>query len=347
MEQEECGRKRQLVREEGTSGWPALSLDGPIDWSVLDLVYVRGTLGPCVDRTTPAVRPTPRHRRTLMPYTAEISRAHPACFVFLIDQSGSMGDLFGSGEGSIRKADGVADAVNRALQNLCVRCAREEGVRNFFHLAVLGYGQGVRPAFSGALSGRELIPIKDIAENPAKVESRTKKVPDGAGGLVEQTVKFPIWFEPTVTGDTPMCAALYRATDIVKGWIDQHPNDFPPIVLNITDGESTDGDPSALATTLRSLASSDGEALLFNLHLSSQRAAPVEFPSDESRLPDDFARMLFRMSSPLPGPFLGPAREEKIPVTEGSRGFAFNADLSAVVKFLNIGTRPSGLSQAR
>jgi hypothetical protein len=282
-----------------------------------------------------------------MPYTAEISRAHPACFIFMIDQSGSMADALGSGEGGVRKADAAADAINRTLQNLCVRCAREEGVRNFFSLTVLGYSQGVRPAFSGALAGREVIPIREVAENPAKVDTRTKRVPDGAGGLVEQTVRFPIWFEPVTNGDTPMCAAFYKATELAKAWIDQHPNDFPPVVLNFTDGESSDGDPSALATSLRSLASSDGETLLFNLHLSSHRASPIEFPSDESRLPDSYSKLLFHMSSPLPPLFLSAAREEKIPVTDGARGFVFNADLASVVKFLNIGTRPGGTTQGK
>ena len=41
-------------------------------------------------------------------YTAEISRANPSCFVFLIDQSGSMAEpIAGSVEGK-RKCDSVA-----------------------------------------------------------------------------------------------------------------------------------------------------------------------------------------------------------------------------------------------
>lgn len=282
-----------------------------------------------------------------MPYTAEISRAQPACFIFLIDQSGSMGDQIGSGEGGVRKADAAADAINRTLQNLCVRCAREEGVRNFFSITVLGYSQGVRPAFGGPLAGKELIPISEVAEHPARVDTRTKRVPDGAGGLVEQSVRFPIWFEPVTNGDTPMCAAFYKAAEVAKSWIDQHPNGFPPIVMNFTDGESSDGDPSALASTLRTLSSGDGATLLFNLHLSSHRASPVEFPSDESRLPDSYAKLLFQMSSPLPPLFLSFAREERLPVSDGARGFVFNADLASVVKFLNIGTRPGGSAQGR
>jgi hypothetical protein len=56
---------------------------------------------------------------------AEISRTNPSCFLFLIDQSGSMTDLFP--DKPTRKADGVATAINGLLQNLVLRCAKEEG----------------------------------------------------------------------------------------------------------------------------------------------------------------------------------------------------------------------------
>ena len=105
------------------------------------------------------------------------------------------------------------------------------------------------------------------------------------------------------------------------------------------DGESTDGDPTSAAASIRTLQSADGQVLLFNLHLSSQRSAPIEFPSDDSRLPDDFARLLFRMSSELPPKLVAAARADGFVVRPGSRGVVFNADLVAVVRFLDIGTR--------
>ena len=71
-----------------------------------------------------------------MPYIAEISRGNPSCFLFLIDQSGSMRDPFGV-DPSKRKADGVADAINRLLQNLAIKCAKMEGVRDYYHVGVL------------------------------------------------------------------------------------------------------------------------------------------------------------------------------------------------------------------
>lgn len=55
-----------------------------------------------------------------MAYSAEISRTNPTCFLFLIDQSGSMSDPLG-GQSVVRKAGGVADAINKLLQNLIIK----------------------------------------------------------------------------------------------------------------------------------------------------------------------------------------------------------------------------------
>lgn len=278
-----------------------------------------------------------------MAYSAEISRTTPSCLLFLIDQSGSMADPFGTGEAGRKKADGVADAINRLLQNLVIKCAKAEGVRDYYHVGVIGYGDRVGPAFGGALAGQELTPISAVASAPLRVEERSRKIDDGAGGLIEQKVKFPVWFDPLAHGGTPMCEALTRATTIVDGWLAQHPDCFPPIIVNISDGEATDGDPSIPADALRRLSSSDGNVLLLNLHLSSQTAAPTEFPASADQLADDYARALFAMSSPLPDYMRAIAQQEGFAVGDTARGFVFNADIVAVIRFLDIGTRPSNL----
>jgi hypothetical protein len=56
-------------------------------------------------------------------------------------------------------------------------------------------------------------------------------------------------------------------------------------------------------------------------------------------LPDKFARLLFRMSSPLPPRLAASARGDGFTIGPGARGFVFNADLVAVIRFLDIGTR--------
>lgn len=277
-----------------------------------------------------------------MAYNSEISRSNPTCFLFLIDQSGSMADPWGSDKNK-KKADELAVIINRLLRELCIGCARSEGIRDYFHVGVIGYGSQVRPAFSGLLAGRELVPISEVAEKPDRIEERAKKIDDGAGGLTSQIIKFPIWLDPVANGGTSMCLALDRAYGIIERWLVQYPDCFPPIVINITDGESTDGDPSAKARALTGLSSSDGNVLLFNIHLSSQGVQPVMFPDSAQGLPDEFAGLLFSMSSTLPEGMRRHAEQEDFKVSASSRGFVFNADIVGVIRFLEIGTRPSNL----
>jgi hypothetical protein len=272
-----------------------------------------------------------------MPYAAEISRTNPTCFLFLIDQSKSMrGPIAGQGK---KKAEAVADSINNLLYTLVLRCVWGQAVLDRFYVGVIGYGEQVGPALGGALTGRDLVPISELARNPLRVEQRTQQVDDGMGGTVTQTIKFPVWFEPVADGKTPMTGAFDRACMILAGFIAEHPMCFPPLVINLTDGEATDGNPEVPATRLRNLASDDGNVLLFNVHLSSRSQAPLEYPDDEAGLPDDAARRLFSLSSCLPVPMWTPARQAGIHVTAGTRGFVFNADLASVIRFLDIGTR--------
>lgn len=273
-----------------------------------------------------------------MPYSADISRSNPSCFLFLLDQSRSMAAPFGGGPGTKKKADGVADAINRLLNALVLRCAKTEGIRDYYHIGVIGYGAQVGPALGGALAGRSLVPISQLANNPLRIEQRTRHLDDGAGGVMQQSFKFPIWFEPLANGKTPMCAALDQAWNIVNNFLMQWPASYPPMVINITDGEATDGDPEAHAGMIGNLAGDDGNVLLFNVHISSSPGRPIEFPDREAGLPDDFSRRLFRMSSQLPPPLRDAAQHEGFPVGEQTRGFVFNADLVSMVRFLNIGT---------
>ena len=273
-----------------------------------------------------------------MPYTAELSRNNPTALIFLIDQSSSMAEPFGA-QPEKPKAEGVADGINRLLQNLVLKCAKGDGIRNYFHVGVIGYGGRVVWALGGKLVGQKLVPVSVIATNPLRVDQRTRKVDDGAGGLVEQTLKFPVWFEPIAGGRTPMCQAITEATAALEEFISQFPRAFPPLVINISDGKATDGNPEVPASKLQNLSTADGNVLIFNAHLSSQATRPIEFPSSEAELPDPDALMLFKISSVLPPKLRAAAQGEGFRVNENTRGFVFNADLVSVLRFLDIGTR--------
>src|SRR6185437_3372252 len=191
----------------------------------------------------------------------------------------------------------------------------------YFHLGVIGYGAGVGWAFSGPLAGKGLVPISEVANSPARIDERTKKVDDGAGGLVDQNIKFPVWFDPVANNGTPMCAALEPAFNAAQEWINNHGDSFPPIVMNITDGEGNDGDPRQNAAKIRALACKDGNALLLNLHVSIHEGAAIEFPDTDAALPSDYAKQLFEMSSILPEYMRKAAAQEQYKVTDQSRGY--------------------------
>lgn len=278
-----------------------------------------------------------------MSYTAEISRNSPTCFLLLVDQSYSMTESVGGTPG-VQKAAFVADALNKTLQNLAMASSKLTGtemeIRDYFHIGVIGYGLNVGPAFVGPLSGKELVPLSEVGYNPARIEVRQRKVPDGAGGIITEDVRFPIWFDAVANGATPMCQAFSLAYSILEPWIADHPDAFPPIVLNVTDGQPTDGDPRQIAAHLRSLETSDGNVQIFNMHVSALNASPLCFPNSAQQLPaDQYAHMMFDMSSSITT-FAWEMAQQYYPGTErDARGFVFNAGIEDIIHFFDIGTR--------
>lgn len=271
-----------------------------------------------------------------MEYSAEISRRAPTAFVLLIDQSGSMAEPFGL-DASRSKAEFVADVVNKWIDTLVLRCSKGTEVRHYFDIAVLGYGGSVRSALPSIRNG--FSPIAAFADQPLRIEDRTRTVDDGAGGVVETRVKFRVWVDPRAESDTPMTAALAEAEALTSSWVREHSSSYPPTVLNISDGQPTDGDPRTIASRIHNLATDDGNVLLLNCHISGWGGVPTIYPSSATGLPDPQAEMLFEMSSELPDRIVEAARGAGYPISHGARGLGYQADAAALIKFLEIGTR--------
>lgn len=274
-----------------------------------------------------------------MPYSIRITSTSPACFIFLLDQSNSMSQPAASAPGK-SLAEGLADAVNRVLRNICLKCVSgNQGLKDRFYVGLIRYGKTTGPALSGPLAEKALVGVSELNSHPLRMVESVEKVKAPSGQMVDRKLKWPVWIDPVAEGQTPMGAALELATDVAGRFVTQFPECYPPIVLNITDGMPSDCDPRPIAKKLCSIASTDGSALLFNLHISAAATGSIQYPATESEAWEKGARLLFRMSSPLPATMLAFAKQQGFPVEPGARGFGYNADLSNVVQFLDIGTQ--------
>ena len=296
-----------------------------------------------------------------MPYTAEISRASPACFLFLVIQCMGMKDPMEIGGCEYqRKGEVAADAVNRIVDTLSQRCSSGMDVRDYFHVGILGFtSEGAffnsdklmnTYTLPGTKPERPFLPISQVVE-VAEIQERKVKENYGDGEIVEVTRRMPVWLRHYDKGNwDPMRAMLGFVTPSLANWIDSHPDSYPPIVVIICDGWASDGDPLEDALTMKNLRTKDGNALLFIVHLSNNDdSRPTLFPSREDGLQSlgegqDDSKLMFRMTSVLPEGSRKAAADLGFAVDEESRGFVLNADAVSLAQFLDIGTRgPSNL----
>jgi len=270
--------------------------------------------------------PGPRVRPA---YSAAISRVRPTLVLFLLDRSGSMDAAYSGGR---TRAEYLSRVVDSAIAELAVRCNKAGGLRDYFHLAALGYGDDrVESAFGGVLAGPDWQPVSRVAANPYAVDRDA-----GSGPR-------PRWIEPRASGGTPMREAFERACRLVAAWCDAHPDSYPPTVINVTDGEPTDGSPEDAAAILRRLHTDDGETLLFNLHVAGEGRRETIFPADEREV-EPSGRQLFRMSSEFPPHLRDGAEASGFALPEGARFFAYGAGAELATRFLDLGTRPARMA---
>jgi hypothetical protein len=286
-----------------------------------------------------------------MPYKQRWESTKPGCLIFLLDQSGSMSDPFGStqiGAGK-RKCDMVATILNSFLNELIITntIAQSDNttiVKPRADVAVIGYeGDFVGSALGGMLGSMDFVSLPDLLNNPLDIERRVKKEMDDTGQIVELPVPFPVWVKPVAGAGTPMCAALRHAHYLAQEWADGHMDHYPPVIINVTDGMATDGDPMPIAQDIGQISTDDGQALLFNVHITDLNTPSVWYPASVEELPNDrYARSLFFMSGLIPE-----TSQERLqqmqgrPILSGARGLIFNGDAASVQNMFVFATVPA------
>jgi von Willebrand factor type A domain len=260
-------------------------------------------------------------------YQEQLSSSKPGLIIIMIDQSGSMSDSYAGST----KAKFATLAVNRVIAEIITACTVGDEIRDRCYVAVIGYGDGVNVMF--------LDKVSDLAKNPNTITVK-KKVSDGAGGLVEVDEIVRVFVNDTASGATPMTEAFQQAYKGVDKFISNNPSGFPPIVINITDGEPNNIDTAATeANKLAQLKTSDGNAIIMNAHISTASAGKIELSSNNAGFSGNkFANFLFDISTVLPDTLANRAKETGFNVESGSRGFVFNADAETLIRILNFGS---------
>ena len=260
-------------------------------------------------------------------YSKQIGTPSPGFFVILVDQSDSMGEKYVD---SADKASFAALAVNRTIYEILGSC-RGERMKDRCHITVIGYGDKTELILGG--------PPSEIEKPPHGTKTLKKKIPDGAGGLVELEQELGIWVQPKHANGTPMAEAFTLAAELVEAWTRENQNNFPPIIINITDGAPND--PAATKTAAERLAgygTTDGKVLIYNCHIADSGGPEIKLPANVSGLNSENAKLLFELSSVIPQELFSLAEQAGLAPQEGSRGFMMNASPENLTKMLVFGS---------
>lgn len=270
-------------------------------------------------------------------YTTRIDEEHRAAILLLCDRSGSMAEETRLDGMTMTRAEAVACLINQLLDELLGRMRRADRVRDCLDIALLEYaGDGVVPLLS---PDGGFVPVAELLRRPVEVRPRhvLRRLP--SGNQVAATIPQRQWIDAKASGNTPMRAAFDEAERLARR------NSFPPIVINITDGEASDADDEELlaaAERLRALSTGDGNLLLFNIHLASETDDPADslrFPSETDRLPDrPHARLLYALSSTLPSCYDEAIRTERPEGRPPFRAVSYNCPINTLFAVLTVGT---------
>lgn len=277
-------------------------------------------------------------------YTQAITRKHRSVFILLIDRSASMQERVCMGNRLLSKAQALTIIANNFLRELIDRCRRTDTLRDYYDIAVMGYGDD---KVEMLLGHDQLIPITKLAERPTIQHRMCFEIKQEDGNFVSVGQQMPIWFEPKAEGNTPMYEAMLKAKQLVAEWCakDENRQSFPPIVLNISDGEITDGSRKEwidITTQLRREATLDGNALLLNIHLSADNnVSSLIFPTQEElRGANKQALLMAETSSLMPPVFNEDICSMKQANTKPPFiGMGYNAHLIELISAINIGSR--------
>lgn len=274
-------------------------------------------------------------------YKNEFKRTNPGLFVFLVDQSGSMGDTMASNGLSL--AMNATDAINSVINEIILKLTAVDAngmdiVKKSAFISIIGYGghgdgTGNQYDYQAETICDDWINVID------ETKPKYKSYIDNNTDLVEV-------IKPVFGGGTPMASAFTAARDLVKAWMQSHnsSDDPVPVIINITDGEPTDSkiELKNVAEEIKALNIPDGSPLIFNIHLSADsNTNTLQYPSDINQCPDQYSKLLFEISSEVTYDLINETPELQAKgLSGGEKLFMSNVTkVAMLIDFIKIGTR--------
>lgn len=281
-------------------------------------------------------------------YKAPITSETPALIVFILDNSSSMSDELMYNGIIQSKALLLSRIMNTTLNEIICHSKRIDGYKDYFNIIILGYSKDdVVNICKPNKNENAFITIKELVcmdINNVSYDTVRKNI---NGTQYSSQLSIKEFVKPTSLGKTPTGKAINVAYDLIKDWVDTHKdkNIFPPIAINISDGEFTDitnDEFLSLSEKIKSIKTSDGNLLFFNIHIASDyEAKSIIFPTstDELQSENRHAKILFEASSVLPSCFSGDIAlikecSTKVPF----KAFGYNTSINELLGILNIGS---------
>jgi len=248
-----------------------------------------------------------------MPYDIPATQRTPALIVYLLDVSGSMGELMNG----VPKVDRVNSSLEKVLVRMIRRSTKGELISPRYRLGMIAYSTEPTDLLPG------IEPIDQIAQR-------------GTPQL-----------EPSKRTDT--ARAFIMAGEMIARELPHLRGCPAPMICHLTDGEYTGDDPEPIAREIMQMSNDDGHVLIENIYIGDGLTRrPIEDVESwtgivsDSELSNRHASKLLRMSSRLPASYAESIQEDGYSLVAGS-AMLFPADNQDLIElaFAMSGATPT------
>jgi hypothetical protein len=208
-------------------------------------------------------------------YTQPATSLNPAFIIYLIDASYSMNDACNG----TTKIDIVNNALKEAIKDMIRRSMRDGVVQRRYKVAILAYSTMVVDVLNGVCD------LPDLVKRGQPVIH--------AGGETDTTLGF------------------LAVETLLKQHLADFQNGPAPLVCHLTDALITASDPTAVVQRIQRMGVHDGPVLVENVYVADKmlRGSARDWHqwsgvNKPSQLINDYARLLFHLSSPVPETYL-------------------------------------------